>query len=613
MPICSTHYQRKVNHTKTVIARRRSRRSNPDSGSPRSRWSLAMTVLFMTAILFTGSANTAHADESDSLQTDLPHGFAGDFLSSHFAQSEYDWQTASFHLERVLAHDSQNLELLKRSMILAAGSGDLAIAAERAKTFVAAGGEKSLALMIMAVHALAQDDFEKADKYLDALPGGDMTDFIKPILVGWTGTGRQQHMDEFLQGEFVETSVHVFHGALMALHTGDKDRAKSYAERLMKFERLSSYEGERIADLLVLSGAYEEALGFYKGLYIQAGNDERLAAKIEALENDRDRLTELLSTLDIKTPAQGAAWAMHDMGRILYQERSDTSAKLFSSLALALNPDLVEARVLLANTLARNGRYEEAIEHYMRIPEDHVFYLQVQYQAAELMAELGDEARAIKTLESLFEKYGNVDALIQVGDLYRRAEDFKQALKIYDRAAKYLKNDISEDHWYLLYVRGMAYEQEGQWAKAEADLQAALGYRPNDPYLLNYLGYGWADQGTNLDKSLELIQKAVSLRPADGYITDSLGWVHYMMRNYEEALPYLERSAELLPYDSVINDHLGDLYWRVGRKLEARFQWERALNHTEDQKIMDSLTQKLKRGLPEITGVRETKNRLIDD
>jgi len=143
----------------------------------------------------------------------------------------------------------------------------------------------------------------------------------------------------------------------------------------------------------------------------------------------------------------------------------------------------------------------------------------------------------------------------------------------------------------------MAYERQGDWSKAESDLKAALVYRPDHPYLLNYLGYGWADQGMNLDQALQMLERAVSLRPSDGYITDSIGWVNYMMGRYKDSVPYLERAVELLPYDPVINDHLGDAYWRVGRRHEAQFQWERAFNYAADDKLKAQLQQKLDTGL----------------
>lgn len=199
--------------------------------------------------------------------------------------------------------------------------------------------------------------------------------------------------------------------------------------------------------------------------------------------------------------------------------------------------------------------------------------------------------------------------MIKIGDLYRTEEDYTNSLKAYNKAARLVKEDHEEKYWYLFYARGMSYEREGKWQKAESDLQKALSFRPNHPYLLNYLGYSWADQGVNLDKSLELIEKAVSLRPNDGYIVDLLGWVYYMQGRYEEALPHLERAAELLSYDPVINEHLGDVYWKVGRRMEARFQWERARNYAEDETSIVKIEQKLKEGLPPIDqAIREAQS-----
>ncbi|HPF78333.1 MAG TPA: tetratricopeptide repeat protein, partial [Alphaproteobacteria bacterium] len=136
----------------------------------------------------------------------------------------------------------------------------------------------------------------------------------------------------------------------------------------------------------------------------------------------------------------------------------------------------------------------------------------------------------------------------------------------------------------------------------DADLKAALAFRPNHPYLLNYLGYSWADQGINLEEALDMIKEAAMSKPEDGYIADSLGWVYYKMNDFEAAIPHLEQAVELLPYDATINDHLGDAYWRVGRKMEARFQWRRAANYSEDDegKLKKEIEEKIVSGLPDL-------------
>lgn len=538
---------------------------------------------------------------------ELPRGFAGSMLSANFAQSKHDWDMASFYIERALLYDPDSLELLERSMILAAGAGNIDIAAKRAKEVLAAGGgDTGLPLIILAVYAFSQDDFKKVDDYLADLSGkGNVSDFVSPLLSGWSKAAQGATREEIFQEDFIDISVHAFHGALISVYIDDRDTAKIYADKMMQLSGLSEYEGERIADMLLVLGEYEGALGLYKGLQIHDGNlmkheKSRLENKISAIQDKGPELEKIIDSLKIKSPAHGAAWVMHDMASILYQDGSSASTDLFSNLALTLNPDLAEVRVFLASTASDNGRKDDAVDHYMSIPGDHALYMEARRQAAFLVAEQGDLDRAKVILKDLFKKHKNIDVLIQLGDIYRQVEDYTSALEYYNRAAGYLKNDISEDNWYLLYVRGMVYEREGQWNKAEADLQAALGYRPEHPYLLNYLGYGWADQGTNLDRSLELIEKAVSILPADGYITDSLGWVHYMMGNCEKAIPYLEKSSELMPYDAVINDHLGDIYWCMGRRQEARFQWSRAFNNTDDPELIKSVSEKLERGLPDV-------------
>jgi Flp pilus assembly protein TadD len=133
------------------------------------------------------------------------------------------------------------------------------------------------------------------------------------------------------------------------------------------------------------------------------------------------------------------------------------------------------------------------------------------------------------------------------------------------------------ERWSLFYSRGIALERSGQWKRAEADLLYALELKPDQPLVLNYLGYSWIDRGENLERGLKMIEKAVELRPEDGYIVDSLGWAHYRLGDYASAVQYLEKAIELVPEDPTINDHLGDAYWQSGRAVEARYQWRRAL------------------------------------
>ena len=188
------------------------------------------------------------------------------------------------------------------------------------------------------------------------------------------------------------------------------------------------------------------------------------------------------------------------------------------------------------------------------------------------------------------------DAVISLADILRARERYDEAVAAYDRAFERI-DELEGRHWSLLYARGIALERSRQWSRAEADFLRALELEPDQPLVLNYLGYSWIEQGTGLDEALEMIERAVKLRPEDGYIIDSLGWAHYRLANFEKAVTHLERAVERRPEDPTINDHLGDAYWRVGRYNEARFQWRRALSLDPDKELIPVIQAKLEAGL----------------
>lgn len=271
--------------------------------------------------------------------------------------------------------------------------------------------------------------------------------------------------------------------------------------------------------------------------------------------------------------------------------------------------------MLLASTMMKAGHTDDAVALYQAVKPGSPGYPEAQRSAAELLENSGKLDESIAFLEKKYAQEKDIDYLVQIGDAYRRADKFAESIKAYDRAIDALGGKVSSDDWNILYARGMSYERDGQTKKAEADLEAALEFQPNHPYLLNYLGYTWADQGIKLDKAKELIEKAATIKPDDGYILDSLGWVYYKTGDYAQAAAELEKAVELVPYDSTINDHLGDAYWQVGRKQEARFQWERALNHTKNDAEKAPLLAKIADGLTieKKAPVQEAKSRAGGD
>jgi len=179
------------------------------------------------------------------------------------------------------------------------------------------------------------------------------------------------------------------------------------------------------------------------------------------------------------------------------------------------------------------------------------------------------------------------------GDVLRGMKRFSEAVTAYDQAVARVPNP-TRVNWPLFYDRGIALERAHNWPRAEADFNKALELAPDQPYVLNYLGYSWTEQGHNLDRAHQMIARAVEQRPNDGSILDSLGWVVLRQGDVGSAVKYLERAVELEPEDATVNGHLGDAYWAAGRKVEAQYQWRRALNLKPEPEDAQKFEQKLR-------------------
>jgi tetratricopeptide (TPR) repeat protein len=246
--------------------------------------------------------------------------------------------------------------------------------------------------------------------------------------------------------------------------------------------------------------------------------------------------------------------------------------------------------------------HQEAITAYKQVPPSSPLFSSAEIQLATNLNQLQKTDEAIKTLNALIARQPeNFNALLALGNLYRLNEKWLDAADAYTQALARV-DEPGEQQWSVYYFRGIAYERAGRWSSAEPDFRKALRFQPDQPAVLNYLGYSLIEKRLNLEEAFKMVEKAVSLRPNDGYIVDSLGWAHYQLGRYEEAVELLERAAGLRPEDPVINDHLGDALWQVGRRLEAKFQWQYALDSKPTDKDAAKIRQKLKEGLPEVDG-----------
>ena len=268
---------------------------------------------------------------------------------------------------------------------------------------------------------------------------------------------------------------------------------------------------------------------------------------------------------------------------------------IYSHFSLYLKKDFEVAQLYLAELLESDKRYLDANNLYKNIKPSSSFYWHAKLKKARNLELLGENENSILILKKMSnEKKDRYDALKLLGDIYRNYDKYNEAIKFYNEGVSRIKQ-IEVTHWELLYSRGIAYERNDEWNLAEKDFLKILELIPDQPDVLNYLGYSWIEQNINLDQAKKFILKAADIRPMDPYIIDSLGWAYFNLKEYDKAVKELERAINLKPTDPIINDHLGDAYLKVNRELEAMYQWKKAIDFKPENDLEKKIKKKIKK------------------
>jgi tetratricopeptide (TPR) repeat protein len=302
----------------------------------------------------------------------------------------------------------------------------------------------------------------------------------------------------------------------------------------------------------------------------------------------------------VRDAVEGAAEALFAVATALSGEGGRRFALAHARLAAHLRPDLASAWMLIAELLEADEQPEQALAAYDQVAADDPLRARAQIGRAGALRALDRADAAVEALRAVAAADPLAgDARLALGDVLREQERFAEAAEVYAEAIA-LEEAEGRADWTLYYQRGIAHERAGNWPAAEADFLRALELEPDQPLVLNYLGYSWVEQRRNFDEARRMIERAVEQRPEDGYITDSLGWVLYRMGDFDGAVTWLEKAVELAPVDPVLNDHLGDALWQVGRRLEAEFQWRRARSLSPEPADLERIKRKLAVGLDEV-------------
>lgn len=543
------------------------------------------------------------------------------FMAGRLAQLSGDLPTAAAYMARTLASDPDNIDIVRSLMLIDISIGQAADAVPLARRLVAGGEHNVVAVTLLALDAAARGQFDAAQQQATLLNGDPISAFFQPLLDAWFAAGRGDEKTavaalEPLRAQPGFQAMVALHTALIEDLTGHEDAARPWY--------IQAAQGGGNWRAIALRVNFERRTGHPDAARALLGPS--LGLSLEGARGPvADSVRSLLGDAGAPPPprmvasvADGLAETMFHIASSLNQEARKApqladAALIYARLGLFMRPNHAETRFLIGEILAGRDKPEAALAEFDAVAVSLDQGTRGQdggnagmawmagLRASDCLARLGRTDEAERRLTAMLRRYPDQsDAVIRLGDLDRGANRMDAALAAYDKAVALVGPNPGPGDWFVFYGRAVVADALGHWDAAEADLNRALSLQPNEPAVLNYLGYSWAMRGENLDRAQALIQQALTVKPNDPEITDSLGWAKFRAGDIDGAITLLEKAAEHLSSNAEINEHLGDAYWAGGRTLEARFQWRRAAQETTDDHTRAVLEEKLRRETPAV-------------
>ena len=524
---------------------------------------------------------------------------SGSYLAARHASVERDASSASAFYLSALRTDPKNNELLDRAFISSVADGNIDEAVKLAERILTVDKSNRVARLVVGVQDLKLKKYAAAQLNINQSIRGPITDLVATLLSGWAiyGAGDAKaavaNIDKLTGPEWYPIFKDLHTGMILETSGKEKDAGTRF-ERAYKLDDSMLRVSDAYARWLSRNKDGAAATGIYEAF------DKKLPRHPLVQEGLRETKAGKKLPPLVDSPQAGAAEALYGIGASLTRRGGEDLALVYLQLALHLVPNHPLALLSLADLYESVKKPQMAIKVYERVPAGSPLKRNAQIQLATDLDAADRSDEAIKILKNVTaEDPKDLEAIMALGNIERGRKKFADCAQTYSQGIDVLppNNDKANSVYY--YYRGICEERSKQWNKAEADMRKALEMQPEQPHVLNYLGYSWIDQGVNLDEGMKMIKRAVEQRPDDGYIVDSLGWAYYRIGNYEEGVKNLERAIDLKPEDPTINDHLGDAYWRVGRTLEAKFQWAHARDLKPEPDDLPKIEAKIENGLPD--------------
>jgi len=559
-------------------------------------------AVLISALLAFASPASAYKELNEVIEYT---GLAGSYLAARVATADNDDLAAVSFLEKSLKLDPDNNQVKQNLFHAYLASGRIEDAVLLSRDIGEKNASDYIVAMVNSVEMIRKRSWAKAIDLLTDTKGSDLDNLISRLISAWANFGNGQtkealaQIDKITGANWMDVLKDLHRGLIMSASGNDagavlvlqKAVANRAAARLLTETYIDAIDAlaraqQRLGNLDAARAIVKSGLDIFP-------NRPALHAMNEALDDGKP------ASLLISNPQQGVAELFYNLGNAISREGGTPFAQIYLQLAKHLYPDSAPITISLATIFEKQEKPERANSYYEQIADDSPHKRRALLETAINKNTLDDIEGSITILRKLIEdKPSDLIPIMTLGRVLNQRERYREAVAVFDKAIDQIKNP-QRLHWDFFYRRAVAYERLKEWDKAEVDFKISLELDPNRATVLNYLGYSWVDKGINLDEGLDMIKKAVKLRPDAGFIVDSLGWAYYKLGRFEEAVVELEKAIQMLPQDPVVNDHLGDAYWKVGRKLEAGFQWQHALDAKPEAEEIIKIKNKLRNGLVE--------------
>jgi tetratricopeptide (TPR) repeat protein len=547
---------------------------------------MRLRLLLTSALAATALSASAFAQETDPRSAGLDGGSSyGQFLAGRVAMSRGDSEAASDFFSRALAGSSGELLPRERAFSAAILAGDVRAAAavqlnaEESNTAVIEAGRLARVVTAMIDGRPRPMNAEVRVQPI-AAPHAWAGALVTRWLAADAGDWERAIAPPAENADTLTRILGGFHRALLLERRRRYDEADAQFRSLMLDGTAAAMTRLAYGEFLERRRRVDDAVALYDSGLARGFDPSLELARARAVAGDRPPAA--------PTIEQGAALAFTHAAAAAMVGGAHEFAVAYLQLALALDPEDGESWLTLGQALTEIGMPATAREAWARTPRGSPAYADARIALAVSLDDAGEGGEALRVAQEAASSQPSADSAYTLAALLTQHEQYEEALEVLDGPAL-----AAIDDWNLHYLRGAANERLGRHEAAESAFQRALVHAPDQPVVLNYLGYMWIDQGARVEEGLAMVERAVAAEPDNGSYQDSLGWGRYRQGQYEEAVRLLELAVGLNPSSAEINDHLGDAYWQVGRRREAEYQWRRALTLDPDADIRTDAEAKL--------------------